>query len=539
MQRSVATPVATPEATGTVGRRWLGARLVGIAAAWTALIHVLTARVGIDLGDEGFLWYGVQRAAAGGVPLRDFQAYDPGRYYWCAAWSLLFGDGLLAVRLSCAIFQAIGLAAGLFLLRRLTSSIGWVVLLAGVLAVWMFPRYKVFESSLALMAVLGAVRLVERPSLRRHVEAGLFVGLAAFVGRNHGLYCGIAYGALALWIPGEEPDGRAMRTLARRLAALSAGVVVGYLPMLVMMAVVPGLGEAVVDSVLLYGERGTNLSKPIPWPWTLDLDLPMSKLAPRLGAGVGYVVMVLVYAAGLVWLLARGRRAIRRGDVPGGVLVAAVCVGIPYAHHACIRAAPFHLAQAVHPLLLASAALLVVLVPGRALVHRGAWVALGAWAAFIAWGVHPQLELRGAMADVELVEHDVAGDVLRLAQAEVGLLGQVGAVVSDRIPAGASIFIAPYRVTYYPALGRVAPTWDIYMLWRASDEHQREMIADLEAHGTDWAIIVDEYLGSPDRAFGQTHPLLARYFRRHFVPVVDRRLPLGHVLLRRRAPAQR
>ena len=121
-------------------------------------------RQGINLADEGFLWYGAQQTAHGKVPLRDFQSYDPGRYYWSAAGMRLFGEGLVALRFSETIFQLLGLWAGLLAASRVVQN--WA-LLAGVglmLTLWMFPSHKLFDITLLLCGIWIAVRLIEEPS---------------------------------------------------------------------------------------------------------------------------------------------------------------------------------------------------------------------------------------------------------------------------------------------------------------------------------------------------------------------------------------
>jgi len=64
-------------------------RGVGTAALLSVALpgglYWLIGHIAVHPSDEGFLWYGVLQTAAGEIPLRDFQSYDPGRYYWATA----------------------------------------------------------------------------------------------------------------------------------------------------------------------------------------------------------------------------------------------------------------------------------------------------------------------------------------------------------------------------------------------------------------------------------------------------------------------
>lgn len=225
-----------------------------LAVGLVSLNFCLQGRVGINLADEGFLWYGAAQTAAGQVPLRDFQSYDPGRYYWIAVWAPVFGTGLVGVRLAVAVFQLGGVFLSLLVVRRVVSS-WWGRGIVGVLLIaWMFPYYKIFESTIAIAAVYVGVCLLECPSRRRHFLAGVFVGGATFFGRNLGLYSFLA-GALLIAFS----QLRIQREAAlSRLGAWGLGLVVGSLPSLLMVLVIPSFAQAFLESILWLISLGTT-----------------------------------------------------------------------------------------------------------------------------------------------------------------------------------------------------------------------------------------------------------------------------------------
>ena len=83
--------------------------------------------IGLILADEGFLWYGSWQTSLGEIPLRDFQSYDPGRYYWIALFFKLFGAGPISLRASLCVMQIIAISFGLLILQRVIRS-NWLVL---------------------------------------------------------------------------------------------------------------------------------------------------------------------------------------------------------------------------------------------------------------------------------------------------------------------------------------------------------------------------------------------------------------------------
>lgn len=489
---------------------------------------LLQARIGLNLADEGFLWHGAMRVLAGDVPVRDFQSYDPGRYYWSALWMRLQGsDGVVALRRSVALFQVGALTVGLLLLRRVASRPASLALMALVFLLWFFPRHKLFDLSLSIWAVAVGARLIESPSVSRHFLAGLFIGLAAVFGRNHAVYALVALSTLAAFAWARLDRSR---PLAKTVATM-AGIGTGYVPILLLAATQPGFADAMIDGVLGIFRHGTNLSIPVPWPWAVDYRVAWPWAMHRFLVGATFVAMPVLYVLGSIAVLRERRpEAIRRDPV----FVSSLAFGLVYMHYAYSRADVGHLAHAIFPFLFAlfSAPLL-----RRSAVRERAALAVPlALLAYSLLSVAVASPLYSRIVGRDWVEIDVRGDTLIVDPATARAVQTVQSIARRYMQSGDEIVFSPYWPTMYAILGRVAPVWETYSSYAEDAEGQRRFIEELEAKRVKWAVVGNAPLdGREDRRFSQTHPNTWRYFEENYEPVEIQGLPADYRLLRRRS----
>jgi hypothetical protein len=502
------------------------------AASLITTHYWLFGDVDLNLADEGFLWQGVQRTAAGEVPIRDFRSYDPGRFYWGAAWSLVLGDGILALRLSVYVLLGIGLFCALLAAQRIVPS-RWLTVPVGlVLMAWVFRYYGTNEYCFALVGLYLAVRLVESRSAREYFLSGLFVGLSAFFGRNYALYGGVGFTLVLAYLAYTSREGRN----TRHLAMWAGGVVVGALPMLFMLTLVPGFADELVRQTLAIRKFGTNLPFRAPLPWRIDYRrLDWLGGTTHFFMGVSYLLVPLVYLVGIVTALRSKVGDLRRRSV----LIACTMVGIPWAHYFSVRADPDHLSSSM---LITSLAIFSI-PAAYGYVHRlrptlATWSLIVVVTLFATWGFNPTFEvLRPGYGSRSLVSYRVRGDVLRLPAWTASYLAAIERVTARHVKPEEKLFIAPARTTLYPVLGKIAPVHDTYMIFPARPEVQRAVIRSLDEKGVNWALIIDTPAadGRNDLRLRNTYPLVWQYLGAKFEVVRDPELPRAHFLLKRRS----
>lgn len=462
---------------------------------------------GFDLWDEGFLWYGAQRALLGEVPIRDFMAYDPGRYYWSAAFMGLWGDnGILALRGSAAVFQLFGLFIGLVSLSSAVKKQGilfWI-LLAITLAAWMLPLYKLFDVVLSIALLAGLAFLVKKPSSRRYFFLGIFVGLSAVFGRNHGVYGAVGSLSVMAYLMIGRDGGIG---LIRSFAMWSIGIVVGYLPILLMLAVVPGFAEAFGDSIRLLFKTAF-LPLPIPWPWNAQFDQahPFEAMRSFLLGGM-FIIIVVFGVLSIIWVIAQRRQ---RKDV-SSVLVASAFLALPYAHYAYSRADTLHLAMGIIPFVMGSVALLA---NQRPVIKWALFGLLFGASILVMAPLHPGWLCYSSQ---QCVEADVGGDKLKThpnIPIEIGMLRKL----SDKFaPNARSFIVVPFWPGAYAVMRQKSPMWGIYLLLPRGEPFEKFEIERIKAANPGFAVIIDVPLdGREELRFCNTHPLIERYIRDNF-----------------------
>lgn len=530
-----------------------------LAFALVAVSFLLQGNIGINLSDEGFLWYGTVRTALGEVPIRDFQSYDPGRYYWGAVWFKIFGnDGLISLRISTAIFQSLGLTFGLLSLKRVIQS-WWLLTVAGlILLLWMYPNFYIFEPSMAMAAVYFAVLLIEKHSLIRHFIAGVFVGLSAFIGLNDALYTSVSFLLLIvfIWVKLDRND------LFRRAIAWSCGILAGYSSILVMLAI-PDFFNSYVESIEFYFRTGeTNLPLPVPFPWRIDYSkFNFIQDTSVFFKGIFFLILPIFNSSTIIYLLFLNCAKLRQKHL----LIVATFVSLTYMHHAFSRADLEHLSAAIHPLLIGLISLASAfkfkskkikrkeiklpsssyqLEPGNersiqprwARFNKGLLFALLIATLFSVGTAHP-FYLKATAAPGQYLKQNIINDSIWIDKDIANLIEKVKRINQQLVSQNEGFLIAPHWTTFYPILQRQSPLWDIYFLFPETKERQKQMIEELNKKNVNWVILGDVPLdGRDELRFKNTHPLIWQHLMQNF-EVVEQTLPYNHQLLHRKTKA--
>lgn len=465
--------------------------------------------------DEGYLWYGALRTREGALPVRDFRAYEPGRYWWTAAWMRVLGCGVGSVRVAALLFYVGGMAAALTGLRL--AGMDWVALgLTGALLLaWANPIYKLFEPALLLYGFCSALLLLLEPGPLRAAAAGIAVGAAAVFGLNYGLYlaAGMSCIALAVMLKGPVPE-----PVPLLLSGLG-GAALGSAPLWIVMLFSPAFRSTLFERrVRTLIRRGTtNLPLPVPHLWRPIPDAWRNGgvLGWGVGAALFLVMPVLGFAAlaGLA-MLPWADIAVHSPWLAAGALLAFA------QHHAYSRADLLHLCQ-VMPLLA---------VGGVALAGSGGGTTLlvVALSLLLAAAVHPlrglKRKLRGAFGR----------GTKTLAGPRQLLVGEVRRLHAAHLEPGETVLALPRQVYLYPMLGLRSPVYDTYCVYPASEEDQSRMLEEIGQSGVRLAVIEEHALdGREDLRFSRTHPRIWAHLQQTFtkLPPVESQ-PDFHFFLR-------
>lgn len=491
-------------------------------------LFYLERNVGLGFSDEGFLWYGTWRTSLGEVPLRDFQSYDPGRYYWGVAWSYLFGNGIIALRLSNTIFQLLGFYLGLLALSRVVRTWPAFLISSVILLLWMYPRHKLFEPSIAMAAVYFMLILVEKPSSLRYFIGGVFVGAVAFFGRNHGVYAFLAFLTLMIYLFFRER--KSIQVITKQFGFWCVGILIGYSPMLFMLMLIPEYGVSFIESIeQIFRMKMTNLSIPVPWPWLVmypEAGLLRSLNTVTTGLFFLFIPIVLVVMGIYVFF---------QKSKCNNLLIASLFVAVFYLHYAFSRPDLSHLAQSIHPFLIAGFSFYPMAKNIPYKIVRSVVLVLVFAISLLSVGMARPLFAKSFLLE-NYSEVNIKGDAIWINNYDAKLLYNVQKINQELVANGENVLFAPFWPGLYRIFEKKSPFKTIYFLLKESDERQNIMIAQLDKYNVKLIIVNLAILdGRRDRSFKQTHKILWKYISDNYERIQSNGLSSNIILLRRKS----
>ncbi len=471
------------------------------------LLFIWQGNKGFSLWDEGFLWYGVQRVMVGEVPIRDFMAYDPGRYYWSSIIMRLLDDnGIMALRSTTAIIQTMGLFVALLLIRSIKNQQNFLFLFlsAIILSAWMFPRHKLFDISLSIFLIGAISYLIENPTKRNYFFLGLCVGFISVFGRNHGIYGSIGSFGVFVWLNIGKIKGQELFKIS---TLCICGVIIGYSPILFMLWLEPDFAKAFLDSILfLFDVKSTNLPLPVPWPWRTDFTLQsQSEIIRSILVGLFFVALLVLGILSICWIIWKKLG----GEQVPSALVAASFMILPYASH---------LAQGVFPLLIFT---LISLAAQSTFVK---WPLIFILCGASIWVTHTEHPGWQYLKSNQWVTVEVSGNSLMVDQGTANDIGLLRQLTDQYLLNGESFLVTPFWPGAYALFEKKSPVWEIYALFPRQQAFQQAELNRIKKAKPAFVFIFNMPLdGQNNLLFQNTHPLIYHYVIDNF-----ERLPNTH-----------
>jgi hypothetical protein len=481
--------------------------LLGTAPPLALLLIGVVRRLhrGISLADEGYLIYGTLALMRGEVPIRDFRAYDPGRYLWCALFFRLFGPGFVTGRIAMATLSGISTVIIVQLTLR-ASDAPLLAAVTGCLSVlWMQSIYKQGE---LLFSVLGVTAIV---ALDTDSGSGLLVAglmaLGVIYGHNILIYM---TGAVVLYgVAQFATEGLDTAWMADLLfwLAVDLGLILG------VSALVPGyLSSFWSQKILVVLRRGTtNLPLAKPWLWSGQVP-HLSILSPARQWAFKALFTALPCLCGLAMLVWHGSPDIRTHPA-GPVLVGSAVTGLAYLHHLWSRADLPHLHHVMLPFVLLVASMATLALPGNAALAL--MLALCAATVVFLRGM-PEFALSWGRHGAEKV-FETAHDRLLLDPPLADHLNRLKAVIEQHSNPADPIFVAPLNIAIVAATDRRSAAYDCFPVYPATDAAQTRMIRELKRTRPKLAIIGRQTVdGRADLLFEKNYARVNRHILNNY-----------------------
>lgn len=486
------------------------------------LLYLPGIKYGFNLADEGYLWHGSVQTLKRKVPIRDFRAYDLGRYYWCAFWMFFLGHELLSLRICLMITRIIGLCFAIMTMSIVEESWYVVVVSAILVGLWMHPRHKQMDILISIVAIFLVVSLIYEPNSLHYFLSGIFVGLFLLVGLNHLLYTVSGFLLLLSIMRLHDYGLEYIDSFGLFLGGLLLSIIVIFFIFILIPRFFKIYWELKVMTILR--RKNTNLALPVPWIWNKQtVQLNQYTKVTQLLIKFMFTIMPLVY--GTILLMAIF------GNTPATLkewsILATASIGLFYFHHAISRADFSHLAQAIFPFLLTLIFLFNESIIGFFLLL---FMAAISWKYIYA--VQENAIHKVLLPSDNLTHFNIKNNHFLIQKGQANLILRLTEFVEKYSKEDDFVLMLPTLVGLYPLCKREAPVYDIFCVYKASLEEERCMITELEISKAPVAIINNIQLdGKEELRFSNTHTELWKYVNEKYQRVDSRGILPPHIYL--------